>query len=104
MEICIKKQMNCYLADCIKGFYGLKCTESCPNCKYGLCERLSGECHFGCIYKFSGSRCQGIYFHFNSPMTKSQNIFLSRSIIIRNVYSGKIKTINILDLNMPSSP
>ncbi|CAE1275166.1 Receptor-type tyrosine-protein phosphatase O,Tyrosine-protein phosphatase non-receptor type 11,Tyrosine-protein phosphatase corkscrew,Receptor-type tyrosine-protein phosphatase eta [Acanthosepion pharaonis] len=40
---------------CLPGFYGYRCKNSCPECKNSSCEQWSGTCQLGCSlgYKFN---------------------------------------------------
>lgn len=45
---------------CKGGFYGLKCSESCGNCKAGaFCNKMTGACPDGCKDHWNGTKCDG---------------------------------------------
>ncbi|CAG2197429.1 unnamed protein product [Mytilus edulis] len=44
---------------CENGFYGFNCKEQCATCFNMSCERLEGNCSYGCIdERYEGVRCQ----------------------------------------------
>lgn len=52
----------CHTAVCSPGFYGHRCSQSCPQCVHstGPCHHITGQCE--CLPGFSGSLCnQGKY-------------------------------------------
>lgn len=57
----------CHTAVCSPGFYGHRCSQSCPQCVHntGPCHHITGQCE--CLPGFSGSLCNQGKFSSLSP-------------------------------------
>ena len=47
-----------YHVGCTDGFWGITCGQSCGRCRFETaCDRLTGECRFGCEAGWEAPRC-----------------------------------------------
>ena len=43
---------------CKAGTYGMNCLETCGNCRYGNCDKVTGRCNHGCAAGYLGETCK----------------------------------------------
>lgn len=76
----------CLTAVCSPGFYGHRCSQSCPQCVHstGPCHHITGQCE--CLPGFSGSLCnQGKYSSLSPDLCHAFSLVFS---CVFHIYSG----------------
>ena len=46
-----------YFTECSNGYHVYQCADRCDTCNTNLCDRIEGNCTYGCIEGYTGHQC-----------------------------------------------